>query len=213
MNYLAHLHLGGQQPQQLLGSLYGDFVKGAALEDFSIQAQEAIRLHRRIDAFTDSHPVVRKALERFSVTRRRYAGIALDMFFDHCLASNWEQYADQPLEVFTQKVYGLLEAEPALPERLAQIAPLMISEDWFGAYRDFSMIGHGLEVISRRLSQPDGLLHAYEELTSLYLPLSEDFKEFYPLLRQYAQSRLGEAMPKVMVASSSSSSPGYAELL
>ena len=213
MNYLAHLHLGGQQPQQLLGSLYGDFVKGAALEDFSIQAQEAIRLHRRIDAFTDSHPVVRKALERFSVTRRRYAGIALDMFFDHCLASNWEQYADQPLEVFTQKVYGLLEAEPALPERLAQIAPLMISEDWFGAYRDFPMIGHGLEVISRRLSQPDGLLHAYEELTSLYLPLSEDFKEFYPLLRQYAQSRLGEAMPKVMVGSSSSSSPGYAELL
>lgn len=213
MNYLAHLHLGGQQPQQLLGSLYGDFVKGAALEDFSIQAQEAIRLHRRIDAFTDSHPVVRKALERFSVTRRRYAGIALDMFFDHCLASNWEQYADQPLEVFTQKVYGLLEAEPALPERLAQIAPLMISEDWFGAYRDFSMIGHGLEVISRRLSQPDGLLNAYEELTSLYLPLSEDFKEFYPLLRQYAQSRLGEAMPKVMVGGSSSSSPGYAELL
>ena len=213
MNYLAHLHLGGQQPQQLLGSLYGDFVKGAALEDFSMQAKEAIRLHRRIDAFTDSHPVVRKALERFSVTRRRYAGIALDMFFDHCLASNWEQYADQPLEVFTQKVYGLLEAEPALPERLAQIAPLMISEDWFGAYRDFSMIGHGLEVISRRLSQPDGLLHAYEELTSLYLPLSEDFKEFYPLLRQYAQSRLGEAMPKVMVGGSSSSSPGYAELL
>ena len=28
MNYLAHLHLGGLQPAQLLGSLYGDFVKG-----------------------------------------------------------------------------------------------------------------------------------------------------------------------------------------
>ena len=27
MNYLAHLHLGGREPQQLLGSLYGDFVK------------------------------------------------------------------------------------------------------------------------------------------------------------------------------------------
>ncbi|MFP3373284.1 ACP phosphodiesterase, partial [Pseudomonas sp. SIMBA_068] len=24
MNYLAHLHLGGQRPGQLLGSLYGD---------------------------------------------------------------------------------------------------------------------------------------------------------------------------------------------
>ena len=62
MNYLAHLHLGGQEPQQLLGSLYGDCVKGTFLGDFSAQAEEAIRLHRRIDAFTDSHPLVSRAL-------------------------------------------------------------------------------------------------------------------------------------------------------
>lgn len=57
MNYLAHLHLGGQKPQQLLGSLYGDFVKGTLSGNFSAQTAEAIRLHRRIDAFTDSHPL------------------------------------------------------------------------------------------------------------------------------------------------------------
>ena len=201
MNYLAHLHLGGQEPQQLLGRLYGDFVKGRLSGNYSAEAEEAIRLHRQIDAFTDSHPLVRRALDRFPATRRRYAGIALDMFFDHCLARDWERYANVPLDVFSQKVYRLLENEPALPERLAQIAPLIIAEDWLGAYRDFSMIGHGLEVISLRLSQPDGLLGAYEELTALYEPLSADFLEFYPLLWQYAQpgSELGKTSPIPMV--------------
>ncbi|MNK85053.1 Acyl carrier protein phosphodiesterase [compost metagenome] len=201
MNYLAHLHLGGQEPQQLLGSLYGDFVKGTLSGNFSAQTEEAIRLHRRIDAFTDSHPLVKRALGRFPLARRRYAGIALDMFFDHCLARDWERYADVPLDVYSQNVYQLLESEPALPERLARVLPLIISEDWLGAYRDFSMIGHGLEVISQRLSQPEGLRGAYEELTELYEPLSADFQEFYPMLWQYAQSGLeiGKTLPPQVV--------------
>ncbi|KAA8743455.1 DUF479 domain-containing protein [Pseudomonas koreensis] len=187
MNYLAHLHLGGQEPEQLLGSLYGDFVKGALPSRFSAKTEEAINLHRKIDAFTDSHPVVKRALSRFTVTRRRFGGIALDMFFDHCLARDWDRYAEITLETFSKRVYGLLQSEANLPERLAQIAPLIISEDWLGAYRDFSMISHGLDVISERLSQPENLRGAFEELTSLYEPLSSDFEELYPLLMKFAK--------------------------
>jgi len=89
-----------------------------------------------------------------------------------------------------------------VPERLAQSAPVSITEDWRGAYRDFSRIGHGREGISLRLSQPDGLLGAYEELTALYEPLSADFLEFYPLLWQYAQpgSEFGKTLPISMVS-------------
>lgn len=105
MNYLAHLHLGGQLPAQLLGSLYGDFVKGRLQGQYSPQIEAAIQLHRSIDRFTDSHPLVGQALSRFTLTRRRYAGIVLDVFFDHCLARDWAQYADQPLERFTSQVY------------------------------------------------------------------------------------------------------------
>ena len=86
MNYLAHLHLGGEQPEQLLGSLYGDFVKGRLEGRFSPQIEAAIRLHRRIDAFTDSHPLTERARARFPAERRRTAGILLDLFFDHGLA-------------------------------------------------------------------------------------------------------------------------------
>ena len=186
MNYLAHLHLGGQLPAQLLGSLYGDFVKGRLQGQYSPQIEAAIQLHRSIDRFTDSHPLVGQALSRFTLTRRRYAGIVLDVFFDHCLARDWAQYADQPLERFTSQVYQVLAAEPQLPGRLAQIAPSMATDDWLGSYREFAVMEHVLRGISRRLSQPQQLDQAMQELRVLYEPLSEDFRVFYPQLQVFS---------------------------
>jgi len=188
MNYLAHLHLGGQRPGQLLGSLYGDFVKGRLQGQFDPEVEAAIALHRRIDVFTDRHPLVDIALGRFSETRRRYAGIVLDVFFDHCLARDWPLYADRPLEQFTADVYQVLSRERQLPERLAKIAPHMVANDWLGSYREFEVLEQVLRGISRRLSRPEELAGAMAELRRLYEPLSEDFSLFYPQLQDFAQN-------------------------
>ena len=189
MNYLAHLHLGGPRPAQLLGSLYGDFVKGRLQGQFDPEIETAIQLHRRIDVFTDRHPLVDGALSRFSLTRRRYAGIVLDVFFDHCLARDWTLYADQPLEQFTSGVYRVLSAEAQLPERLAQIAPHMVANDWLGSYREFAVLEQVLRGISRRLTRPEELAAAMQELRVLYEPLSDDFRLFYPQLQDFAQTK------------------------
>jgi len=186
MNYLAHLHLGGQRPGQLLGSLYGDFVKGRLQGQFDPEVEAAIALHRRIDVFTDRHPLVDIALGRFSETRRRYAGIVLDVFFDHCLARDWMLYADRPLEQFTADVYHVLSRERQLPERLAKIAPHMVANDWLGSYREFEVLEQVLRGISRRLTRPEELAGAMAELRRLYEPLSEDFSLFYPQLQDFA---------------------------
>jgi acyl carrier protein phosphodiesterase len=188
MNYLAHLHLGGQRPGQLLGSLYGDFVKGRLQGQFDPEIEAAIQLHRSIDVFTDRHPLVDVSLSRFSITRRRYAGIVLDVFFDHCLARDWTLYSDQPLERFTSDVYRVLSTEAQLPERLAQIAPHMVANDWLGSYREFAVLEQVLRGISRRLTRPEELAAAMQELRMLYEPLSDDFRLFYPQLQDYAQN-------------------------
>ncbi|MDB5996990.1 MAG: hypothetical protein JWP42_4126 [Pseudomonas sp.] len=189
MNYLAHLHLGGQRPGQWLGSLYGDFVKGRLQGQFDPEIEAAIQLHRSIDVFTDRHPLVDAALSRFSLTRRRYAGIVLDVFFDHCLARDWTSYADQPLAQFTSQVYRVLSNEPQLPERLARIAPHMVAHDWLGSYEEFDVLEQVLRGISRRLTKPEELAAAMQELRALYEPLSEDFRLFYPQLQDFAQNR------------------------
>jgi len=190
MNYLAHLHLGGQRPGQLLGSLYGDFVKGRLQGQYDPEIEAAIQLHRSIDVFTDRHPLVDVSLSRFSMTRRRYAGIVLDVFFDHCLARDWTLYADRPLELFTSDVYRVLTAETQLPERLAKIAPHMVANDWLGSYQEFEVLEQVLRGISRRLTRPEELAGAMQELRVLYEPLSEDFRLFYPQLQTFAQHYL-----------------------
>jgi acyl carrier protein phosphodiesterase len=189
MNYLAHLHLGGQRPGQLLGSLYGDFVKGRLQGQFAPEIEAAIQLHRRIDVFTDRHPLVDVALGRFSDTRRRYAGIVLDVFFDHCLARDWQLYAEGPLALFTSDVYRVLSSERELPERLAKIAPHMVANDWLGSYQEFEVLDQVLRGISRRLTRPEELAGAMQELRRLYEPLSDDFRLFYPQLQDFAHSQ------------------------
>ena len=186
MNYLAHLHLGGQRPEELLGSLYGDFVKGLLHGQYSPEIERGIQLHRSIDVFTDNHPLVGQSLSRFTRTRRRYAGIVLDVFFDHCLARDWSQYAEGPLERFTSDFYRVLVAEQQLPRRLATIAPHMAAHDWLGSYRDFAVLEQVFNGIARRLSSPEELAGAMQDLKTLYEPLSEDFRAFYPQLQVYA---------------------------
>ena len=187
MNYLAHLHLGGPQPGQLLGSLYGDFVKGSLAGRYAPDIEAAIRLHRRIDVFTDSHPLTERARARFPVERRRTAGILLDLFFDHCLARNWPDYADEPLTQFTGRVYRVLADEPVLPGRLALIAPRMAAQDWLGSYREFAVLEQVIAGMGRRLSRPGVLDGSLGELERLYRPLSEDFRAFYPELVEFAR--------------------------
>ena len=188
MNYLAHLHLGGSQPGALLGSLYGDFVKGPLQGHWPADVEAGIRLHRQIDVFTDSHPVVLQAKQRFPRERRRYAGILIDLFFDHCLAANWHDYADMPLDDFTSRFYRILREEAELPGSLALIAPRMAAQDWLGSYREFSVMEQVVAGMCRRLSRPEGLAGGAAELEQLYVPLQQDFHEFYPQLQAFARN-------------------------
>lgn len=186
MNYLAHLHLGGPAPHQLLGSLYGDFVKGPLDGRWPQGIEAGIRLHRRIDLFTDSHPVVRDARALFPAARRRVSGILLDLFFDHCLARDWADYAEVPLPAFTGQVYRVLADQAALPGALARIAPRMAEQDWLGSYRDFDTLAVVVGGMSRRLSRPELLAGGFAELAERYQPLSEHFRHFYPELQRFA---------------------------
>ena len=133
MNYLAHIHLASQSDEAMIGALLGDFAGADYAGDYTPEIEREIAIHRKVDSYTDSHPVVLAAKEMFEPGRRRFAGILLDMFYDHVLIVNWERYSAQSVDELIARFYRALEARKAmLPERLQRMLPYMIGQDWLG---------------------------------------------------------------------------------
>ena len=194
MNYLAHLHLARPDHEAMLGALLGDFVFGtAALADWSPMVRREILVHRRVDRYTDDHPQVVRARSLFGEGRRRYAGIALDVYYDHCLARDWARYCDTPLDAFTASFYRyLLSRQDELPERLRRIAPLMASGDWLGSYRQRDSVDLAVTRIATRLSRNgDRLVACLEDLRRHEAEIAAGFELFFPQLAAYASSLRG----------------------
>ena len=58
MNYLAHFHLSNNDKNLIIGNYIADDVKGKAYLNYPTEIQHGIILHRKIDAFTDTHQIV-----------------------------------------------------------------------------------------------------------------------------------------------------------
>lgn len=190
MNYLAHLFLADDTPESLIGNLLGDFMKGAVKEQFSNSIQQGIELHRKVDLYTDSHPVVRQTKQLISVTRRRYAGVLLDVFYDHFLAKYWTNYSSITLKDFSKKVYNILwENQSILPERLRQAVPQIIQQDWLNSYQETSGIDLAVNRLAQRAKKGNPLFCGVEELKTHYQEIDYSFKTFFPDLVIYVKSQ------------------------
>jgi acyl carrier protein phosphodiesterase len=188
VNYLAHLYLSEPDDDALLGSLMGDFVKGPLDVRYAPAIMHGIALHRRIDTFTDAHPVVRASKARVSAERRRYAGIMVDMFYDHFLARYWTEFSEEPLSSFTQRVYELLSRRnEVLPARLREMAPHMMRTDWLGSYAQVESIRTALGNMGRRLKRENRLLDSADELERNYAGFEQDFRAFLPEVKRFAR--------------------------
>jgi acyl carrier protein phosphodiesterase len=186
MNYLAHLFLAGNEPESVIGSLMGDFVKGRVDPTRPAAVQHAIMQHRRIDSFTDAHPLVKRSKRRIRPEFRRYAGILIDVFYDHFLASRWQSYADVSLDEFAAHVYGQVERHlDTLPPRMQSSMRYLLANDLLRSYRTLDGIGQALRGIEGRLRRPSRLGSAVIELENAYPALRDDFHEFFPRLIRF----------------------------
>jgi acyl carrier protein phosphodiesterase len=181
MNYLAHFHLAGEDPELLAGGLLGDFLRGPVPEDLSPGLRLGVLLHRRIDAFTDAHPVTARSRGRFQPPFRRYAGILVDLFYDHCLARDWSAHAPAPLAEFARAVYARLHARQAeWPPLMQRGIAYMIANDLLCSYGELEGVGRALRGISGRLRRANPLADALPELECHAEGLAEDFAAFFP---------------------------------
>lgn len=193
MNVLAHALLAGGDRELRLGGILGDFVRGAPDESLPPRVRQGIYLHRAIDGYTDSHPDVRAARERMPAPFRRYAGILLDVWFDHCLARDFARWSDEPLESFSDRVrIELHEAEAVLPDGLKRFLSYMDANDLPAGYIDPDRVAAAFHGLSRRLSRANPVAEAMPVLLAEDGALRATFETFFPDLRAFARKWVRE---------------------
>ncbi len=193
MNFLAHLYLSESNTNIMIGNFIADHIRGNQFTHFHPEIQQGIKLHREIDTFTEPHDITRKSKRRLNKRYGLYAGIIIDIFYDHYLAKNWDDYSAVPLDVYVDAVYNLLEEKKEiLPEKTLHMMPFMIEHNWLFNYQYKKGIQSVLNGMNRRTKNKGQMDLAIEDLHELDVDFEKDFQLFFKDLQSFSHQKLKE---------------------
>jgi acyl carrier protein phosphodiesterase len=153
MNYLAHIHLAHVTKTSMLGNFFGDFVKGSDLSHLNEEHQLGVKLHRKIDSFTDTHSEVIALRELFPKSIRRMSGIVIDVYFDHLLCVYWSRFTESDLDRLLAYFYTEVQQHPkGISERFQQVRQGLLDYRWLSDYREASNCRRSFVQIEKRLN-------------------------------------------------------------
>jgi acyl carrier protein phosphodiesterase len=191
LNFLAHLYLSGDSEGLKIGNFIADAVKGKTHEKFPLPIQKGIILHRRIDSYTDTHPIVLLSCKRLWDKYRHYSPVIVDIFYDHFLAANWELYSPKPLAIYVENCYQLLESQiEILPEKIKLMLPYMRQQNWLLNYAQLEGIRKTLTGMSKRTPFESGMEKAVESLEASYPIFKNEFSQFFEELQSYVSDEI-----------------------
>ncbi len=148
--------------------------------------QKGILLHRKIDSFTDSHLIVEQSKQRLRLKYKKYVPVIVDIFYDHFLANNWNDYSSLDLDTYSRQIYSLVNKnEHILPLNSKMFANYMIEYDILSAYARLEEIERVLQGMSRRAAFVSNMEHAIHDLKEHYSLFENEFKLFFPELRHF----------------------------
>ena len=177
----------------MLGSLAADFVRGAIDPALPAGVRAGIALHRAVDRWTDAHPEVVQARARFDPPLRRYAGILLDVWFDHLLARDFPAWSEVPLEAFSNGLRDEMHAAGALlPDGLKRFLAYMDRHDLPAGYARIERVEGAFAGISQRLSRANPVADGVPVLVAHAGALDDAFARFFPDLRAFAAGWVAE---------------------
>ncbi len=186
MNYLAHLFLSCEIDEHIVGNFIADSIRHHELAGFSPMIQQGVDLHKSIDTFTDSHPVVKQSTKRLHANHGKYSPLIVDIWYDHLLARNWDKYRKESLRSFADRMYVMLANHlDMMPGKMKRNLPIMIEEDWLLRYSSVEGMASTFDRFKHRLSRPELLADVIENLLKLDKELDSDFQAFFPDLMQH----------------------------
>jgi acyl carrier protein phosphodiesterase len=182
MNYIAHIHIGSHTQTNLLGNFLGDFVKGSQLQYLPFDIEQGIRLHRSIDVFTDSHPLITELRQTFPRDIRRMAGITLDIYFDYLLMQSWSDYSNTHVDFVFSEFYQQLE-QFSLPDNsnFNKQAERLKTHQWLKEYIHIETCFRAFESIETRLKNKVIFANQAKCFVQEHSnQLESSFQQFYP---------------------------------
>lgn len=196
MNHLAHFHLSWPREDLVVGALEGDYHRGPLPGSLNPTLVAGVALHRAVDGFTDSHPLLADLRRQFPADSRRYAGIMVDLCFDHYLSLHWSRYCDSNRESFCGEVYAMLRRGAGeLSEGGRRAAGRLEEYDVLGRYDDWHTVIGAADRVGQRLRRANPLHRAGEILEPLRADLETAFLAFYPELVRFASNNAKLAPP------------------
>jgi acyl carrier protein phosphodiesterase len=175
----------------MIGNFIADHIKGNQFTHLSSEIQLGIKLHREIDTFTDAHKITRISKRRLHKRYGLFAGIIIDIFYDHYLAKNWSNYSAMPLDIYVNSVYQLLDHQKEiLPEKTLQLMPYMIQYNWLYNYQYKEGIKSVLNGMNRRTNNKGQIDLAIEDLYQLDEDFEKDFQLFFEDLRIFSHQKI-----------------------
>ena len=191
MNFLAHIYLSGDNDLIKIGNFMADGIRGKHFESYPIDVQKGIILHRAIDTFTDAHPIFRKSTKKLHENYHHYAGVIVDVFYDHFLAKNWNTYSDEKLEEFVDRFYQSLHNNPdILSDRTKGMMPYMIKYNWLVSYQTVEGINRILTQMDHRTKNESKMRFATTELSEFYSEFETEFSEFFKELILFSNEKI-----------------------
>lgn len=186
MNWLAHIFLSEPDPCYRVGNLLPDLLYPSQLAAVPEEFRAGIACHRFIDAYTDAHPIVRRSVQRFTGETRRFAGIVVDIIYDHFLAASWPDFhLSESLAEFSTSAYAAFaHCAPRLPLEATATFELIIAEDRFNGYRHPNAVDKALDRLAHRMRGRMPVAAILAEVEREYAALQMDFITFFPDLQR-----------------------------
>jgi acyl carrier protein phosphodiesterase len=195
VNFLAHFHLAWPDEGLIAGALEGDYFKGRLRGQLPAYLERGIGLHRAIDAHTDSHPVIQQLRADLPAELRRYAGILIDLSFDHYLSVHWTSFSRVPLDEFTRGIYRILTSrEDDLSDSARRMLARLVEYDVLSRYHEWETVVATAARVGDRFKRRNPFLAIERQLAPARQSMEQAFLNFYPQLQSFCVERAAQQL-------------------
>ena len=163
----------------MYANIHGDFIRGRNFSHLPKKLEQGIHLHRMIDDYIDNHPTVLELMRKLYGPLPKVAGIAVDLYFDHILAKEWDKFHSQPLDEFIDGFYEAeLEHEDQYSPKFKFMIEKMKEKNWLYQYQFEYGLMKACKGVSSRISFPNVLDTAHRVFKTYETEVEKAFFEF-----------------------------------